>query len=146
MDFCINCDNMLYIRQDLTVENETSVQYFCKYCDYNRPISSNNESILLSSTSYSMNEQNNDLYLNSNIEFDKSIPHTSHITCVMSNCSKNADEPNDVMFMKYDNTNMLYLYYCTYCKSFWKQNKNKNNVQSFECIEAIKPLVCELKK
>ena len=27
---------------------------------------------------------------------------------------------NEVIYIKYDNENMKYLYYCVYCEKFWK--------------------------
>ena len=131
MEFCNNCDNMLYIRQESNEENDTiSVEYFCKHCNYIKLVSEDDKSKLISKSSYNQSEMQYDSLMNVNIEYDRSIPHVSHISCInkSTTCTKPKESDNDIMFIKYDKHNMNYLYYCIYCKTFWKQNMNKDNV------------------
>ena len=97
---------------------------------------------MLSSTTYNNNNINFDSMLNTNIEYDKSIPHVNHIPCInkkTNECSKPNNTDNDVMYIKYDTKNMNYIYYCTFCKTFWKQNGTKINMSSknnsISCID-----------
>ena len=140
MEFCNNCDNMLYVRDNECVED---VEYFCKYCNFTKSLS--NKSKMLSSTTYNNNDINFDSMLNINIEYDKSIPHVNHILCInekTNECSKPKNLENDVMYIKYDHKNMNYIYYCTYCKTFWKQNGTKINTSKttdvITCIDMTK--------
>ena len=56
------------------------------------------------------------------IDIGKKRKLTLCINCffIHKECSKKKDEMDEVIYIKYDNENMKYLYYCVYCEKFWK--------------------------
>jgi DNA-directed RNA polymerase subunit M/transcription elongation factor TFIIS len=129
MEFCDFCDNMYYIKQR---DDTNTMVHYCKNC--------NNEKPFNNATSSTENENGNGTgqsshkiltnnfevganiykqYLNENIVYDHTIPHINNIICSNPNCTKPDDVGNDVMYIKYDKSNIKYLYHCVHCKNFW---------------------------
>lgn len=121
MEFCDCCNNMLYIRQDIG-DDTTKIEYFCKHCTFSKNISDSNTSKMIISTSYNSDDLNFDSFLNENVIYDKTIPHVNNIKCINPSCTKKSDDVNDVMCIKYDTTNFKFMYFCVYCKQFWKHS------------------------
>nr|QOI90427.1 hypothetical protein HWQ62_00291 [Pyramimonas orientalis virus] len=124
MDFCSFCDNMLYIKD--TEEDKFNVMYYCKNCSYEKPLSTESTSTLIIQNKYSDNNINMNNVINENIIHDPTIPHINNIVCPNTQCIKPKDKNNDIMYIKVDNVNLKFVYYCTYCKYFWENNLNKN--------------------
>jgi hypothetical protein len=59
-------------------------------------------------------------YLSPYIAYDPTLPRTSNIPCINKTCQKPASKPQEVIYVKYDVTNMKFLYYCCHCGMFWK--------------------------
>lgn len=123
MEFCPNCDYMLYIESKKLDEDEKKKEFvttnICKNCGYTREIGNKTMIISDTNTKYDTNIKLAP-YLQDNTLYDPTIPHVNDIVCPYSNCSKPSGRDNDVMYMKYDHTNMKYVYKCTYCKQSWK--------------------------
>lgn len=120
MQFCEFCNNMLYIKVD--EDNQEKVNLYCKNCKYNEELSNTNAKNVYIKNMYNHDDYSFEQYMNKNIEFDRTIPHINNIKCVNDDCTKTDDQDNDIMFIKYDDNNMKYLYYCVYCKKFWKNS------------------------
>jgi DNA-directed RNA polymerase subunit M/transcription elongation factor TFIIS len=118
MQFCDFCNNMLYIKVD--EDNHLNVSMYCKNCKYNQELSKENTQKLYIQNMYNRDNYSYDQYLNKNIEYDRTIPHINNIECIYEDCTKKKTEDNDIMYIKYDEINMKYLYYCVHCKQFWK--------------------------
>lgn len=125
MEFCNLCENMLYIKDN--PDDAFDVKLYCKNCNFNKPLSETKESKLIIQNLY--NTQNVKDYkniLNDNIIYDPTIPHIDNITCPNGACSRPPDANNDIMYIKVDQTNLKFIYYCVYCKEFWENNLKKN--------------------
>jgi len=48
---------------------------------------------------------------------DPTLPRVSNIKCTNNLCTATK---NEVIYIKYDNVNMKYLYYCCHCDHFWR--------------------------
>lgn len=124
MEFCEFCNNMLYIKD--TEEDKFKVMYYCKNCSFEKPLSTSLESTLIIQNKYTENTINMKNVINENIVHDPTIPHIDNIVCPNTSCIKPEDKNNDIMYIKTDNINLKFVYYCTYCKHFWENNLIKN--------------------
>lgn len=124
MEFCDYCENMLYIKDN--DEDKFDVKYYCKNCNFEKPLSDKNTSTLIIQNRYSENSVNLTNVINENIINDHTIPHIDNIPCPNKECTKPKDKNNDIMYIKTDNVNLKFVYYCVYCKKFWENNLKKN--------------------
>jgi len=114
MRFCDNCNNMYY----LTISDKDTVQtlvYSCRNCGNETRDSSLgcvSETFILKKNAeigYIMNEYT---------KYDQTLPHISNVKCPNSECPSNKDPKNnkrDVVYIRYDDTNMKYMYLCVVC-------------------------------
>lgn len=116
MKFCKHCDNMLYIRT--TSEDGTdALVYYCKNCMFTMTETSDNLSHPVFDNgmlSKDGKEARFDQFMTESIEHDVTLPRVRDMACP-SNCKN-----NEVVYVKYDPTNMKFLYFCTSCKKFWR--------------------------
>ena len=115
MDFCKLCENMLYIKTE-----DNRLFNHCKNCSNSVEIDSNNKSIPIIENNYEEENINYHTFINPYIKHDPTLPRVNNIVCPNVKCTKKKNEDNEVIFIKYDNENMKYLYYCLYCEKFWK--------------------------
>lgn len=124
MEFCNFCENMLYIKDK--EDDKFDVKYYCKNCNFEKPLSADNSSTLIITNRCSENVVNMTNVINKNIIHDPTIPHIDNIQCPNKECTKPNEKHNDVMYIKTDNINLRFVYYCVYCKKFWENNLIKN--------------------
>lgn len=122
MNFCDDCDNMLYI----SVDNENKLIYYCKNCSFIKYGDLSNGSICVIEDNRVSDDIKYIQFLNKYIKHDVTIPRVKNINCPNEECTKKKEEENQVMYIKYDNKNMKYMYHCCYCENFWKIDDNKN--------------------
>lgn len=140
MKFCKICQNMLYV--NVYGENMQNLKYTCKNCDYYEDIQSSSSSQPVLAKRYDKNSKTSELdekcimktnyfddirsfqqYQTKNIKYDMTLPRVNNIPC--PNCAKNdahkidSKEP-EVICIRYDHSNMKYLYFCCHCEHFWK--------------------------
>ena len=112
MNFCEQCNNMLYIKKD-------DLQYNCRVCG------NTNSTTKIDKHIYSNQYVNDDIinqYLNNPYLLDDpTLPRLKNLKCPNNNCPTILnDEDSDVIFIKYNYLNMKYLYICTKCNTSWK--------------------------
>jgi len=115
MKFCNLCNNFVYIKLD----DDNRLQYHCKNCN-NIIENTETKSICVLDNNYIDDETNYKQYVNKYLKHDPTLPRVNNIKCVNKHCTKQDNEDNEVIFVKYDFTNMKYMYHCTYCEHFWK--------------------------
>jgi DNA-directed RNA polymerase subunit M/transcription elongation factor TFIIS len=118
MEFCEFCNNMYYIKEQ---ENK-KITYFCKNCGSEKDIDQDNAYKQIVFNDFKNVNTKYLQYLNHNIIHDHTIPHVNNIKCTNMKCTKTDKQDNDVMYIKYDNVNIQFLYYCVHCKYFWTNN------------------------
>jgi DNA-directed RNA polymerase subunit M/transcription elongation factor TFIIS len=131
MHFCDKCSNMLYIR--LLEEEADSLIYYCRNCgNTGQPITKNNICVL--NTAITTKEKAYLQDVNEYTKLDPTLPRTQNIKCPNQLCSSNKvidvkDEgeastsskaKNEVIYLRYDDINMNYIYICTQCDAIWK--------------------------
>jgi DNA-directed RNA polymerase subunit M/transcription elongation factor TFIIS len=113
MKFCSVCDNMLY----LSLDDTDKLTFRCKNC-LNEEDAPKEACIL--NKNYIDDETKYQQYINPNIKYDATLPRVNAIRCPNAQCSKPSDKDNEVIYLKYDKTNMRFMYYCCFCETFWK--------------------------
>ena len=126
MHFCVNCNNMYYIK--ISEDNENKLTYYCRHCG-NEDETLTGESICVSKEQFKKVDQKFTNIINEYTKLDPTLPHNHHILCPNADCiSNNKDEKgnkaeSDVIYIRYDNDNLKYVYLCCYCDKVWVNNK-----------------------
>ena len=119
MEFCNLCENMLYVKIDVQ-DNKQQLQNYCKNCNFVKDLP-NDKSIVIVKNNYEKKDKNYEMFINPYIKYDPTLPRVNNIKCINKDCkSKSKDVNNEVIYIKYDNDEMKYLYYCVHCENFWK--------------------------
>lgn len=116
MKFCEFCENMLYI----SVTDDNDLLHYCKNCDNKVVQSKSAGSICVIDDNKIDDVTKYSQYINKFVKHDPTLPRVSNIQCMNEACTKAPDAENEVIYIKYDFTNMKYLYYCCHCDKFWK--------------------------
>lgn len=122
MHFCNKCDNMYYIR--VSSEDANSLIYYCRNCG-NEDENVTKDNICVSKTQLKKSEQKFNHIVNRFTKFDPTLPHINSIRCPNSECISNKEDGNrDVIYIRYDDINKLYIYLCAKCDTVWKTEKS----------------------
>lgn len=120
MHFCSECHNMYYLK--VTAENSNSLVYYCRNCGHthNAPTT---EAICVSTTELKKNDQKFTHIINEYTKFDPTLPRINTIKCPNNECSSNkngSEDTREVIYIRYDDVNMKYIYLCSRCDKMWK--------------------------
>jgi hypothetical protein len=117
MNFCENCDNLLEIIIQPGEGSEKSFLTFnCKCCDttYSREQS---KDLIKDNCIYNLNFNTDNIKIktmvNKYTHEDITLPRVKNIKCPNSNCSS---EDPEIIYIKYDNDAMKYIYVCCDCQ------------------------------
>lgn len=55
-------------------------------------------------------------FLDVGVFSDPTLPHLTDIVCPSAECSKKDNVENDIVYMRYDDENMKYVFCCMHCK------------------------------
>ena len=124
MHFCSNCNNMYYIR--INSDNPNKLVYYCRNCgDENQNISTDN--VTVSKIIVKKTEQSFSNIINQNTKLDPTLPRINNILCPNPNCLTNTeDKEREIIYMRYDDVNMKYIYLCSECDTVWEAHNNKD--------------------
>ena len=54
-------------------------------------------------------------------KLDPTLPRVSNILCPNGDCLTNKEDiPREIIYIRYDDTNMKYVYLCSTCDTVWK--------------------------
>ena len=121
MHFCDKCDNMYYIR--ISAEDENSLIYYCRNCG-NEDTELTKNNICVSKSQLKRSEQKYNHIINEYTKLDPTLPRINTIRCPNSECTSNHDGgEREVIYIRYDDTNKLYIYLCAKCDTAWKNGK-----------------------
>ena len=124
MDFCNVCDNMLYLKID--GEDNNNLSYFCRKCGETVSMGNENnmgEKHCISKTYIKQPSQH--MYpINQYTKYDTTLPRKKEIKCPKAKCpihsNPKADDIYNVIYIRYDDKNMKFVYLCTECDRIWK--------------------------
>ena len=124
MRFCTTCGNMLYIK--ITVQGENSLVYYCRKCG-NEEVNIDEDNICVSKTTFRKTKAKTSHMVNQYTKLDPTLPRVKNIKCPKLTCESNLKEdavPTEILYMRYDDQNMKYMYICAVCDHIWKLDKN----------------------
>jgi DNA-directed RNA polymerase subunit M/transcription elongation factor TFIIS len=130
MKFCSQCDNMYYI--GISIEDSNKLNYYCRNCKHKDETIAE-EGICVLNTELRVGEQKFNHIINQYTKLDPTLPRIYNVKCPNMECKtnhgKSADgsdsksEPNEVIYIRYDDDNLKYLYICVECDTTWKTNE-----------------------
>ena len=123
MHFCIKCDNMYYLKLK---ENDGQVLvYYCRHCGHEADDISESDICVLK-TQVNRTEEKYSHVINEYTKEDPTLPRINTIRCPMQECPSNkGDVDKEVLYIRYDDANMRYVYMCTRCDTTWKTSEHK---------------------
>ena len=122
MHFCSNCSNMYYIR--INSDDPNSLVYYCRQCGNEDKIIAV-DNVCVSKTQIKKSEQSFNYIINKYTKLDPTLPRINNILCPNPDCNTNTkDEPREIIYIRYDDVNMKYIYVCSTCDTVWNTNNN----------------------
>lgn len=135
MKFCSQCDNMYYI--GISIEDSNKLNYYCRNCKHTDETIAE-EGVCVLNTQLRMGEQKFNHIINQYTKLDPTLPRIYNIKCPNMECRTNhssridgeetkspdpSTSPNEVIYIRYDDANLKYLYICVECDTTWKTNE-----------------------
>ena len=120
MKYCIQCDNMYYI--GLNSDDSNKLTYYCRNCGYKyNTITNEGVCVLKSELKNSGNKFHH--IINQYTKLDPTLPRIRNLKCPNAECKYNKeDKTAEVIYVRYDDDNLKYLYICVECDTTWKTN------------------------
>lgn len=122
MKFCVNCDNMYYI--GISEKDGNQLTYYCRNCGHVDE-SAASENICVLKTQIKRGEQKYNHIINEYTKLDPTLPRIHNIDCPNVACKTNTEvpkKPAEVLYIRYDDDNLKYLYMCATCDTVWRTN------------------------
>lgn len=121
---------MYYIK--INGEDENSLIYYCRFCGHEDNEPAENGVVVLR-TDYKKSEQQFSHMINRYIKHDNTLPRITNMKCPNESCGKKesasaasaSTEDSSIIYLRYDDDNMKYLYICENCNTTWKTDDNK---------------------
>jgi len=123
MNFCAKCDNMYYIK--LKEDDQLNkLIYSCRQCNYEDDDLVDKPLICISKSYINKKPGNYKDIVNEYTKLDPTLPQVKNIKCPNDTCKSitNPEIPSNITYIKYNETEMKYLYMCRYCGQKWKNN------------------------
>ena len=123
MHFCSKCQNMYYISIDPNDSNK--LVYYCRNCG-NQDDTISVSNVTVSKVQLKKSEQEFSHIINKYTKLDPTLPRISTILCPNAACETNTKElAREIIYIRYDDVNMKYVYLCCTCDTVWKTEYNK---------------------
>ena len=120
MKFCDICDNLLNLSLDK--DDEGQLYYVCKCCKSKIKCEDNFDPCIYKKN-YGKNENVfYEMYINKYTKYDPTLPHVTSMTCPNQLCAeqtKRNNENSDIIYMRYNEEQMKYIYMCCKCDKAW---------------------------
>ena len=119
MQFCSKCDNMYYIRLSNTEDN--TLVHYCRNCG-NEDATISSSDLSVSNIQLKNKKQNHGIYINEYTKLDPTIPRIADVDCPNKACICNTSQEvdTDILYVRYDDDNIRYIYMCCHCDTKWK--------------------------
>ena len=125
MKFCNVCDNMYYI--SISERNNNIMVYSCRNCG-NIDESVSEEGACVLKTQLKKGGQSFQHIVNKYTKLDPTLPRIYNIKCCNTDCitnQENSKKTPEIIYIRYDDENMKYLYICVDCDTTWKTDDKK---------------------
>jgi DNA-directed RNA polymerase subunit M/transcription elongation factor TFIIS len=112
---------MYYIR--INEDNPNKLVYYCRHCG-NEDSTLAVDNISVSKLQIKKSEQSFNHIINKYTKLDPTLPRISTILCPNQDCETNTkNTEREIIYIRYDDTNMKYIYLCSTCDTVWKANQ-----------------------
>ena len=75
----------------------------------------------MSTVQLKKSEQEFSHIINKYTKLDPTLPRVSNILCPNADCLTNKEDvPREIIYIRYDDKNMKYVYLCSSCDTVWK--------------------------
>ena len=123
MRFCVNCNNKLYT--SLHNDQSDKLVYYCRNCG-NQDTTLSTDNVTILKVQLKKSEQEFSHIINKYTKMDPTLPRVNNILCPNAECKTNTeDTPKEIIYIRYDDVNMKYVYLCSTCDCVWKTEDNK---------------------
>lgn len=96
--------------------------YNCRYCGTAED-ATENKRVVISNVQLKKSEQEFGHVINKYTKHDPTLPRVDNILCPNPDCKTNKEHtPREIIYIRYDNVRMKYVYLCSTCDTVWKQN------------------------
>lgn len=125
MHFCSVCSNMYYI--SINSDDANKLIYYCRNCG-NEDSTIQVEHLSVSKIQLKQNTKDFNTFINKYTKFDPTLPRTNKIKCPKAECTSNIDDKinNEIIYIRYDDINMNYVYLCANCDCVWTAEQNNS--------------------
>jgi len=119
---------MYYIGIDETDTNK--LIHYCRNCGHKDDSMNGEENICILNTQIRKGEQKYNHIINEYTKLDPTLPRVHNINCPNTACKTNMQDeskkvPKEVIYIRYDDDNMKYLYMCAVCDTVWKTDDSR---------------------
>ena len=122
MKFCDNCDNMYYLSIDNT--DCDKLVHYCRNCGTKDNAAVMDKSSVISSIQLTHAETSISRIVNKYTKLDPTLPRIERVPCPNAECDTNVkDTPREIIYIRYDDINIKYMYLCSTCDYVWKANE-----------------------
>ena len=136
MKFCKECDNMYYISLKQGSDDDKDILvYYCRSCKSYEDDNITDEDVCVYTTQMKNIEQQYHHIVNKYTKYDPTLPRVDTIPCPNPKCESNNKEKkegskSEVIYIRYDDANQLYIYLCSKCNVVWKTEK-PDDIEAF---------------
>jgi DNA-directed RNA polymerase subunit M/transcription elongation factor TFIIS len=112
---------MYYIR--INAENPNKLVYYCRNCGNEDQLLAI-DNVCVSKTQIKKSEQSFNHIINKYTKLDPTLPRINKVLCPNAECKTNTeDAEREIIYIRYDDTNIKYVYLCSTCDTIWKTNE-----------------------
>lgn len=114
LKYCSVCDNYLYMQVDAESQE---LRRICRKCGFKEE---SQGGLVMEMMIQQRSTEGYKVLLNEFTRKDPRLPHIrKNITCPNTGCESNHGKEPDVIYIKYDLVNLMYLYICDICGEQW---------------------------
>ena len=129
MKFCVKCDNMYYI--GINANDSNQLTYYCRHCGHKDDTIAQ-EGLCVLNTQLKKEDQKFNHIINEYTKLDPTLPRIYTMKCPNTNCKTNTSEsqdkkPAEIIYTRYDDDNLKYLYICVDCDTTWKSGSGSTD-------------------
>tara|TARA_B000000477_G_C5974209_1_gene177758 strand:+ start:101 stop:514 length:414 start_codon:yes stop_codon:yes gene_type:complete len=137
MHFCENCGNMYYI--ELSDKKDDTLIYYCRNCqNKDDKLIKKLNNFCVSKTHIIKNNDGHGKVINEYTHLDPTLPRVKfNMVCPNAKCDSNVQEDDEskdggdkkpkkekeIIYLRYNDKNMKYVYLCAVCKTHWTTDK-----------------------
>lgn len=123
MHFCSKCDFMYYLKA--TGEEGDKLVHYCRHCGHEADELTDADVCVLT-TQVNRGAEKYAHVINEFTKEDPTVPRINTMRCPNQQCPANkGDQGQEVLYIRYDDANMKYVYMCANCDTIWKTNEQK---------------------